>query len=258
MTGVSRGEGLLFLHGAGGRGLIWQQQLLAFPKASAPDLPWRSATPTAERATIVGGSGAARWGVNRYLAAVRAGAGPAPAPRIIAGHSLGGAIALLWALTVPEEVGALILIGTGARLRVAPELLATVRGDYVRGLAELIAWWFAPATSPRLKKKSHLLLQSLTPEVLRAELEAAEAFDVTAEVGRIEVPTLVICGAEDRVTPPAVGRDLHARIRASHLAIVEGAGHMVMLEQPRATNAAIRAFLQRLDVNMERPPCYNS
>ncbi len=241
MTGVARGDGLLFLHGAGGLGLIWAQQLLAFPKAAAPDLPRRAGGPSAGLP-----SRPARWGVNRYLAAVRARVGPAPGPRIIAGHSLGGAIALMWGLTVPEEVGALILIGTGARFRVAPEVLAMVRADYKRGLAELIGWWFAAGTSARLKEKSHVLLRAVAPEVLVAELEAAQVFDVTRDVGRIAVPVLVICGAEDRVTPPSSSRELHERIPGSELVIVERAGHMVMLEQPMATNAAIRAFLQRL------------
>ncbi len=239
MTRVASGEGLLFLHGAGGRGLVWQQQLLAFPRAAGPDLPGRAGSRPA-------GAGA-RWGVNRYLAAVRALVGPSPAPRIVAGHSLGGAIALLWALAAPAEIRALILIGTGAGLRLPPELLEEIRRDVERGLAQLVAQWFAPQTDSRLKEKSLALLREMAPEVLLAELEAVGAFDVTADLNRLTLPALVLCGADDRITPVASSRDLHERIRGSDLVIVEGAGHMVMLEQPRATNTAIRAFLERLD-----------
>lgn len=245
-TGVVTGEGLLFLHGAGGRGLVWQQQLLAFPWAAAPDLP-RGAEggPAAAGGAATAG---VRRGVDGYLAAVRARVGPAPgSPRIVAGHSLGGAIALTWALTYPDEVRALILVGTGARLRVAPELLEGIRADVDRGLAGFVARWFAPRADPRLKEKSLELLRGLAPGALLAELEAADGFDVTADLGHLTLPALVICGAEDRVTPVDSSRDLHARIRGSELVIVEGAGHMVMLEQPRSTNAAIRRFLERLE-----------
>lgn len=249
MTGLLQGENLLFLHGAGGRGLIWQQQLLAFPKSVAPDLPWHPGPSRPSGQSTAGTWGAARWGVNRYLAAVRAYLGRASAPRIIAGHSLGGAIALLWALTVPREVQGLILIGTGTRLRVSPVVLATLRADYNRGLDQLIALWFSPRAKPRLKEKSQVLLRTVAPEVLIAELQAADAFDVSTDVGRIGVPTLVMCGSDDQVMPPAASRQLHKKIPGSRLVIIEGAGHMVMLEQPRATNDAIRAFLSGLHGN---------
>jgi pimeloyl-ACP methyl ester carboxylesterase len=62
------------------------------------------------------------------------------------------------------------------------------------------------------------------------------------------VPALVVCGADDRLTPPRYSRYLHEQIRGSRLVMVEGAGHMVMLEQPQATNQALRDFLLRLDV----------
>ncbi len=247
MTDLLQGENLLFLHGAGGRGLIWQQQLLAFPKSLAPDLPWHPGPSRPSGQSTAGTLGATRWGVNRYLAAVRAYIGPAPAPRIIAGHSLGGAIALLWALTVPREVRGLILMATGARLRVSPVVLATLRADYNRGLEQLVALWFAPQANRRLKEKSQILLRAMAPEVLLAELRAADAFDVSAELGRINAPTLVICGSDDQVTPPEASRQLHKNIPGSRLVIIEGAGHMVMLEQPRATNDAIRTFLQGRD-----------
>jgi len=239
------GEGLLFIHGAGSQGLVWQLQLLAFPRAQAPDLPGH--TGGAPQAA------ADARGVDGYLEALRATLGPGR-DRIAAGHSLGGAIALRWALAHPEEVRALILVGTGARLRVAPRFFEGIGAGDPTAIEEFGAAWFAPQTPARLREKSLLLLRATPPPVLLADLSAANAFDVMAEVGRLSLPTLVICGTEDRLTPVKFSQYLHDRIHGSELVLVEGAGHMVMIEQPQATNAAIRSFLERLGQPLDRRP----
>jgi pimeloyl-ACP methyl ester carboxylesterase len=230
VNALALGDGLLFLHGAGGRGLVWQHQVLAFPRARAPDLPGRAGAPPE--------------GVDGYLEAIR-GALP-PARRVIAGHSLGSAIALRWALAYPDEVRGLILIGAGAKMRVNPAWLDGVARREAAAIEEFGSWWFGPRADVRLREKSLALLRATPPAVLLADLRASDGFDVTAELGRLERPALILCGAEDRLTPVKFSRYLHEHIRGSTLTIVADAGHMVMLEQPRATNAAIRAFLEGL------------
>jgi pimeloyl-ACP methyl ester carboxylesterase len=232
---LADGEGLLLLHGAGARGLVWQQQVLAFPRAQAPDLPGRA--------------GRAPAGVDGYLEALRAGLTPGPA-RVVGGHSLGGAIAMAWAIRYPEEVRALILVGTGARLRVTPAWLEGIRSGNADIVGQFGAAWFGPQADQRLREKSLRLLRATPPDVLLADLAAADGFDVMGELARIAAPALVVCGADDRLTPPKYSRYLHEQIRGSHLVVVEGAGHMVMLEQPQATNQALRDFLVRLDVGV--------
>jgi pimeloyl-ACP methyl ester carboxylesterase len=229
------GDGLLFLHGAGGRGLVWQLQRLAFPRAATPDLPGRAAPLSPE---------GDRWGVDLYLEALRASL--RPGRRLIAGHSLGGAIALRWALRYPQEVAALILVGTGARLRVAPWILEGVRAADPATLEAFGALWFAPETDPSLREKSLALLRATPPAVLLADLVAADRFDVMPELDRLALPALVLCGAADQLTPVPFSRYLHEHLRGAELVVVPGAGHMVMLEQPRATTEAIRGFLGRL------------
>lgn len=229
---LADGEGLLLLHGAGARSLVWQHQMLAFPRAEAPDLPGRA--------------GRAPAGVGGYLEALRARLVPGPA-RVVGGHSLGGAIALAWALRYPEEVSALILVGTGARLRVTPAWLQGIGGGEVDTIEQFGAAWFGPQADQRLREKSLRLLRATPPDVLLADLAAADGFDVMGELASIAAPALVVCGADDRLTPPKYSRYLHEQIRGSALVIAEGAGHMVMLEQPEATNQAFRDFLRRLD-----------
>ncbi len=245
------GEGLLFIHGAGSQGLVWQLQLLAFPRAQAPDLPGHAGASQVAGTQESGVLEAASPGVDRYLEALRATLGPG-SDRIVAGHSLGGAIALRWALAHPEEVRALILVGTGARLRVAPGFLEGIGAGDPAAIEEFGAAWFAPQTAARLREKSLLLLRATPPSVLLADLLAANQFDVMGEVDRLSLPALVICGTEDRLTPVKFSQYLHDRIRGSELVLVEGAGHMVMIEQPQATNAAICSFLERLDQPLDR------
>lgn len=237
MSALTNGDGLLFLHGAGGRGLVWQHQALAFPRARTPDLPGRA--------------GGAPSGVDGYLDAIRAAletdARASAGPRILAGHSLGSAIALRWALRYPGEVRGLLLIGAGARTRVNPAWLAGIERRDTSVIEEFGSWWFGPNAEARLREKSLALLRATPPDVLLADLRAADGFDVMADLSRIAAPTLVICGAEDRLTPVKFSRFLHEQIRNSELVIVADAGHMVMLEQPTVTNAAIARFLARLD-----------
>lgn len=230
MSALVLGDGLLFLHGAGGRGLVWQHQMLAFPRSRAPDLPGRAGAPPE--------------GVDEYMEAVRTAL--PPARRVIAGHSLGSAIALRWALAYPDEVRGLILVGAGAKMRVNPVWLDGIARREVAAIEEFGSWWFGSGADVRLREKSLALLRATPPAVLLADLRASDGFDVMAELGRLELPALILCGAEDRLTPVKFSRYLHEHIRGSTLEIVEGAGHMVMLEQPQATNAAIRAFLERL------------
>ncbi|MCX7634623.1 MAG: alpha/beta hydrolase, partial [Syntrophales bacterium] len=62
----------------------------------------------------------------------------------------------------------------------------------------------------------------------------------------IKVPTLIVCGREDKMTPPSLSEQLHAAIPGSRLAIIEGGGHFVMMEQAEEFNTALRAFVQSL------------
>lgn len=226
------GDGLLLLHGAGGRALAWQNQLLAFPRARAEDLPGRA--------------GGTPRSVDGFLRALREPLG-SRGGLILAGHSLGGAIALRWALVYPDEVRALVLMCTGARLRVAPAILDGIRAADPQAVEQFGAMWLGANPPARLREKSLALVHAAPPAVLAADLEAADGFDVMSELDRLALPVLVVCGAEDRLTPVKYGRFLHERIAGSELVVIERAGHMVMLEQPRALNSAMRSFLERLD-----------
>lgn len=224
-----QGAGLTFLHGAAGRAEVWQLQVLAFPRAQTPDLPGRAdeETPT----TVPGHVSRLRTVLDRSS--------------VVAGHSLGGAVALQYALESPNALRGLVLMGTGARFPEAREW----SGRLVEGGVALEAVadrFFGPAAPARLREKSLALLRSLDPRVIRADFAAAEGFDVRDRLGGIVAPVLVIGGTEDRMVAPRQAEFLHAHLPGADLVWIEGAGHMVMLEQPQAVNQAIRDFLARL------------
>ncbi len=167
------------------------------------------------------------------------------------GHSMGGAITLNLALRRPSWLKAIVLTGTGARLRVLPRLLELLREDYPAAVDLILEESFAPpdreltyAQKARLNGTRRQLLR--TPQgITLADYEACDRFDVMEQVEQISVPTLCIVGAQDRMTPPRYSEYLNSRIHDSRLGIIEGAGHMLPLEKPAEYNERVAAFTLR-------------
>jgi pimeloyl-ACP methyl ester carboxylesterase len=92
----------------------------------------------------------------------------------------------------------------------------------------------------------HALTEGTDPSVTHGDWIADDTFDVMPRVSQIRVPTLAVCGAEDRLTPVKYHRFLEAHIPGCRLTIIEQAGHWVFWEQPEAFTRAVRAFLDEL------------
>lgn len=226
---------LVLVHGGGGVGQLWQHQLLAFPRAVAPDLPGHPEGPGLSTVPDIAG-----W-IVRWMEE------HGHAPGVLGGHSLGGAVALQAALAAPERLRGLILIGTGARLRVRPEFFELLRTDYDQAIDELLRWWFTAAAPPRVVERARTALRAVPPTVVHDDFWAADRFDVMGRVHEIALPTLILCGQQDHMTPVKYSEYLRRQIPAAHLVVIPEAGHMVMLEKPREVNAAITEFLAKLD-----------
>ncbi len=229
---------LVLVHGAGGSHLHWPPQLrrLRDTDVYGLDLPGHGYS-----------SGRGREAITAYrdliLAWVEA---RALRPFVLAGHSMGGAIALAFALHCPELLAGLVLVGTGAKLRVSPAILQGLREDFP-ATAKLICDW---ACGEGLDKRTRRLylrrLLEVNPVVVLGDFLACDRFDVRQRLGEIPVPTLVIGGTADRMTPPKFSEYLRDHIPHAELVLIEGAGHMVMLEQPLAVTKAVAGFLQRI------------
>jgi len=168
---------------------------------------------------------------------------------ILGGHSMGGAVVLLYYFKHPEKVRGLILIGTGARLRVLPIILELSQKN-IPQLVEMTK--NAAFHKNTIKKKSELIREvtqnmSKTPSnIAFNDWNICNEFDVMESLKNIKVPTLIICGDMDKLTPVKYSKYLHEHIPDSSLLIIKGAGHMVMLEQPEAINNAIDTFIDNL------------
>jgi len=229
---------LILIHGAGESRLVWPGALRRLPGAVvyALDLPGHGRS-----------RGRGRSSIAEYAAVVVNWMAAIGLPRAVwVGHSMGGAIAQWAALHHPERVTGLVLVATGARLRVSPQILEGLRADFPRTVDLIVEWSWGISPPAHLVEKSRRMLSAADPEVVEGDYRACDAFDVMGRLGEIRAPTLVIGGTADRMTPIKYAEYLAAHIPGAQLVRIEGAGHMVMLEQPEAVAEAVRAFLHRL------------
>jgi pimeloyl-ACP methyl ester carboxylesterase len=236
---AGQGRPLVLVHGAGGRGRVWLRQVEGLAGAArvvALDLPGHGAT---------GGSG--RTAIADYAAWLVAFLDAAGLERVVlGGHSMGGAIAQTLALQHPGRLAGLVLVGTGARLRVLPRILTLFRDDPVAGRGFVGDLAYSPATPPGAVTEAEQALSETAPGVILGDFLACDRFDVMPRVAGIRVPTLAVVGRDDRLTPPRYAAFLAATIPCARLVEIEAAGHFPQLEQPEAVNAALRAFLASL------------
>ncbi len=233
-----RNKPLVFIHGSGDTGRVWRPQLDYFgpERAFAIDLPGHG-----QRADTL----PSEVSVLDYTRAAHAIIWNELGLRhpIIAGHSLGGAVALTMGLEYGDELGGLILIGTVARLRVHPDLLEATRSapdDASRQLKDLA---FAPSHAETMLDTMIEEQVTPAPSMLHRDLAACNIFDCMARLSDIHLPTLIICGTEDRLTPVKYSQYLHEHIAGSSLRLISNAGHYVMREQPQQVNQAIEEWL---------------
>lgn len=233
--GPGDGPSILLVHGAGGSRLHWPPELrrLAGATVYTLDLPGHGRS-----------SGSACDTIECYTRAIVAFLEAVDADRpIIVGHSMGGAIAQMLALEHSDLVSALGLIATGARLRVAPAILESIRDDFDHAVALITRYLWGPEADESLMELGREALEDTGPDVLLADFRACDSFDVMDRLGEIEIPALVVCGTADALTPVKYARYLAEHIPDARLLTVEGAGHMVMLERPRKVGEAVREFV---------------
>jgi len=226
---------LVMIHGAGASSLSFYYQLRHFRNSKAIDLPGH---PT----------GKACESIDRYVDWVR---GFNTARRykdvVLCGHSMGGAIALQYALRYPDELKAIILIGTGAKLKVDPKLLKECeeavddRSEWLESHKELYKDVEDDINQVLMRRT-----MEIGPQVELNDLIACDQFDVMNKVHKVELPTHVMCGSEDSATPVKFTEYLAANIPGAQHEIIEGGRHFVQLEKYQRVNDQIERFMSTL------------
>ena len=163
----------------------------------------------------------------------------------LCGHSMGGAVALETALRGRIALGGLVLIGSGARLRVSPAILQQIEDDFESAVATIARFFFADPAPERLEWVTSLM-RRVGKEQSSRDFRACDAFDALARLGELTVPLLAITGDSDVMTPPKFAQSFADRVAGAQARILPGAGHLAMVEQAAETNAVIRAFLSRI------------
>ena len=244
------GPMVLFMHGIGGNRLNWSEQIEAC-SASFHAVAW-DARGYGESDDYEGPLEFGDFARDVVRVLDHFGARRAH----LVGLSMGGRIAQDFHARFPDRVATLVLCDTMSdftttlspekraefvRLRQEPLLSGKEPEDIADGI---VASLIGPNADEDARLQLRRSIALLHKESYLKTIEASLTFDRSAEVERIAVPTLLLYGEHDRLTPPDVGRALAGRIAGSRFVMIEDAGHLANMEQPQAFNAALLAFLE--------------
>jgi pimeloyl-ACP methyl ester carboxylesterase len=228
---------LVLIHNAGGDHLSWPPEIrrLLDQHVITLDLPGHGKT-----------EGPGRQSIQAYAHDVAAFLDGIDLSRaVFIGHSMGGAIALVLALDYPDRVAGIGLISTGPSLPIPASVIENAANQSTLPLAikRLQELSFGSQTPENLKELFFKSLSGTRQTLLLDDLLACDQFNLTDRLDAIRTPALVVCGTEDKLTPPRFSELLSQRIPGTALQMVDGAGHMLVLEQPRRLAKLISVFV---------------
>jgi 3-oxoadipate enol-lactonase len=229
---------LLFLHGIGGNRSHWRDQLAFFSRryrAAAWDARGYGDSDDYEGPLEFAAFSRDLLRLLDFFQAAKAH---------LVGLSMGGRIVRDFALRHPERVATLTLANTHPGFdALTPEQVRQFVAERLARTPESMRGLLGAKARPEAYEALAASFKALRRESFVKTLEASVAQDRAAPVERIRAPTLVITGAEDRVYPPELARDMARRIPGARLVELEGCGHLSNLEQPERFNEALLQFL---------------
>ena len=238
---------IVFLHGVGSDKSVWRPQLAHFGaerRAVAFDYPG------------YGESGPAPEDTTRddYAASILAAMDALQLKRAhVCGLSLGGVVAIALYAAAPDRCASLILADTFAdhpEGRAIYERSVAASAN-MRALAEgRVDVLLAQPADPAVRGEVIETMARIDPTAFIIGAEAVWLADQRDRAGAIREPALVVCGSEDRVTPPPLSSALAKLIPGAQQALVEGAGHLPNIERPGEFNTIVGAFVRGVDSRM--------
>ncbi|MBU7031078.1 MAG: alpha/beta hydrolase [Theionarchaea archaeon] len=223
---------MIFIHGAGLNASIWTHQIHAFPHAHFPTLERTPAHPPSVH------------DFTNFLASYMTV--HEMEPPVLVGHSLGGGIAMDFALTYPHLIRGLILVCASPVFRVPPDFLEMILSDFVGFIQTIISMGFSPHAPESTWEACEHSMKTVGAVNVYHDYVCANSFDIQDQIDKITAPTLILAAAEDTMIPLEISTFLSERVENSCLRIIPGSGHMLILEQPAQVNAEIASFIDRL------------
>jgi pimeloyl-ACP methyl ester carboxylesterase len=237
------GQSLVFIHGSGGNSSAWSMQYAELHKIfniAAIDLPGHGKS---------GGQG--EKDIFAYVERLKEILSVLKLQNpLLIGHSLGAAISLGFAARYPRDLSGVAAVGGGLTMPVNPEILDGFDRQPEVILDLMCKFSLAKENRLQLFDALRQSLGQASVEVVAGDMLACSKFDLTGKMSSITTPVLAICGKEDKMTPPAFAEQIASGIVDARLVLIEGAGHMVMMEKPAAFNVAIRNFAAALPKNI--------
>jgi 3-oxoadipate enol-lactonase len=241
-TGCSDGTPILFLHGVGSDKSVWRPQLDHFGKtrrAVAFDYPGYGDSELVPDATRDDFAAA-------ILAAMDAlGIGKAH----ICGLSLGGVVAIAMHAAAPQRCASLVIADSFAAHPQGQAIYgrSIAASQDMRGLAEARIGALMVDDDPSVRREVIDTMAAIDPDAYRIGARAVWLADQRERATAIRAPTLVICGDEDAITPPALSEELVSLIPGAQLHILNGASHLANVDKPEEFNLAIDDFLSAVE-----------
>jgi len=236
----SGGTPIVFLHGVGSDKSVWRPQLEHFGRsrrAVAFDYPGYGESDPAAEATTRDDYAAAILSAMSELGIGRAH---------ICGLSLGGVVAIAMHHLSKESCASLVLADTFA---VHPDGRgihdrSVAASSNLRALAGArVDLLLAQPADPAIRSEVVETMARIDPAAYRIGAEAVWLADQRDRAAAIAVPALVVCGTEDKVTPPELSNELVGLVPRARYVLIERAGHLSNLEQPVAFNRAVEEFI---------------
>jgi pimeloyl-ACP methyl ester carboxylesterase len=243
---TGKGHPIVFLHGFPLSSGAWHKQIEVFRLARrviAPDLRGFGSS-----ATVPGPTTMSQYAGDVHQLIERLAADPV----VLVGHSMGGYVALAFALEFPQMLRGLVLVSTNAGSDTAEKAAArhaTAEKVKAEGVSVVIDAMTPKMLAPGNQnagtvERARKMMSSSQPEgVIGALLGMAERPDVTAQLAQIAVPTLIITGANDALIPRTESEKLNQGIPHSQLSVIPRAGHLVAFERPEDFNRVLLDWL---------------
>lgn len=170
----------------------------------------------------------------------------------VCGHSLGSLVALDAAARHADRIRALAMVGTAVPMPVSDALLASAAANEHAAFEMLTQWGYSKRhafggnSNPGvwMSGSTLRLFERSRPGVLHADLSACNAYTAgLARAATVRCPSLLVLGAEDRLTPVRATRDLQQAMPSARVQVLPGAGHTLMVEAPNTLLDALRSLL---------------